>query len=314
MTVAKPAGESVPLLRSLLFVPGNRENMLQRALACAADALVPDMEDSVTDGDKAAARTTIHRFLPQLLTAGPLIIPRVNALHSEWFAADVAAVTVPGVFGISVGKVDCADDIRAIDDQIARCERSAGMPVGTMRLIPWIESARAIVNAHRICCASPRVIAAAFGGEDFAHDMGVERLEDPAQFAYARAALCIAARAADVLALDTPYFQFRNEDGLRENTRAARHAGFKGRFAIHPAQIAPINETFLPAAHEIAWAERVIAAADTAERAGRGSTSLDGRVIDVPVVKRARAVLQAAATSPAGQSRLPGHGTAEQAS
>jgi citrate lyase subunit beta / citryl-CoA lyase len=314
MTEARPVTESAPLLRSLLFVPGNRDNMLQRALTCSADALVPDMEDSVTDGEKVAARATIQRFLPQLLAAAPLIIPRVNALHSEWFAEDVATVTVPGVFGISVGKIDSADDIRAIDEHIARCERSAGIQVGTVRLIPWIESARAIVNAHQICCASPRVIAAAFGGEDFAHDMGVERLDDPAQFAYARAALCVAARAADILALDTPYFQFRNEAGLRDNTRAARSSGFKGRFAIHPAQIAVINETFLPSAHEIAWAERVIAAADVAERAGRGATSIDGHVIDVPVVKRARAVLQAAATSPAGQSGLPGHGTAEQAS
>lgn len=296
MTEVKLTTEPAPTLRSLLFVPGNKTNMLRRALDCPADALVPDMEDSVTDGEKNAARETIRCLLPQLLTAGPLVIPRVNALRSEWFAADIAAVTVPGVFGLSIGKVHSADDIHTIDEQIARSERSAGIPCGTLRLIPWIESARAIVHAHQICAASRRVVAAAFGGEDFAHDMGVERLEDATQFAFARSALCIAARAADVLALDTPYFQFRNEAGLRESTTAARHTGFKGRFAIHPNQITPINETFMPGEHEIAWARRVIDAFAAAEREGRGSTSLDGHVIDVPVVKRARAVLQASGT------------------
>ncbi len=284
----------MPRLRSLLFVPGNKANMLARALGCPADALVPDMEDSVPDGEKPAARETISAFLPQLL-AGPLVIPRVNPLHSEWFEDDVAAMVVPGVYGISIGKVESAADIHAIAATMSRCERRAGIAEGTLRLIPWIETARGIVHAHAICSADARVVAAAFGGEDFAHDMAVERQEGRAQFAVARSILCIAARAADVLALETPYFRFRDEAGLREDARAARLAGFRGRFAIHPAQVQAINETFSPGREEIEWARRVVAAFEAAEQVGRGSTSLDGHVIDVPVVKRARAVLAAAA-------------------
>jgi citrate lyase subunit beta/citryl-CoA lyase len=124
--------------------------------------------------------------------------------------------------------------------------------------------------------------------------MGVERLEDESQIAYARQKLCVTARAAHVLALDTPYFKLRDIEGLRSNSLRAKNIGFKGRFAIHPEQIGAINDCFSPSAEEVAHAERVVAAFEEAERRGRGSTSLDGWVIDVPVVKRARALLELA--------------------
>ena len=150
------------------------------------------------------------------------------------------------------------------------------------------------MNCDAICRASERVVAVAFGGEDFTNDMGIERLEDESQVAYARQRICVSARAAHVLALDTPYFKLRDPSGLTSNALAAKRIGFKGKFAIHPEQIAAINECFSPSAEEIAHAERVVAAFAEAEARGRGSTSLDGWVIDVPVVKRARAVLELA--------------------
>jgi citrate lyase subunit beta / citryl-CoA lyase len=280
-------------LRSLLFVPGNKHNMLEKALDQRCDALVPDMEDSVPDAEKPTARETIRGFLPRLIGAGPLVIPRVNALGTPWFEEDLAAVVAPGVFGISIGKIETAGDVELLGHALARLEKDAGLARGTMRVIPWIESAKGIVHAYEICAASERIVAAAFGAEDFTHDMAIERLDDPAQIAYARSALCIAARAAGVLALDTPYFQFRDDAGLREDALAAKSIGFKGKFAIHPGQIDTINACFRPSDEEIEWARRVVAAFEIAEREGRGSTSLDGRVIDVPVVKRARAVLAA---------------------
>ena len=137
-------------------------------------------------------------------------------------------------------------------------------------------------------------MAVAFGGEDFTNDLGIERLEDESQVAYARQALCVAARAAHVLALDTPYFKLRNPDGLRDNALRAKSIGFKGKFAIHPEQIDTLNECFSPSAQEIVHAERVVGAFEEAERRGRAWMSLDGWVIDVPVVKRARALLELA--------------------
>jgi citrate lyase subunit beta/citryl-CoA lyase len=282
------------MLRSPLFVPGNKANMLEKALTVAPDALVPDMEDSVPAAEKTNARETTSKFLPRLAASGRPVIPRVNALDTEWLEADLEAVVGAHIFGISVGKVRGAGDIAAISQVIAKLETRAGLRVGTVHLVPWIETAEAIVNVAQICRASERIVAVAFGGEDFTNDMGVERLEDESQVSYARQALCVAARAAHVLALDTPYFKLRNLDGLRDNALRAKSIGFKGKFAIHPEQIDTLNECFSPSPQEIAHAERVVAAFEEAERRGRASTSLDGWVIDVPVVKRARALLELA--------------------
>jgi citrate lyase subunit beta/citryl-CoA lyase len=282
------------MLRSVLFVPGNKANMLEKALGLKPDAFALDMEDSVPPAEKANARETVARFLPRFAATGIPVIPRVNSLDTEWIEADLAAVVGPQIFGISVGKVRTAADISAISQLLGSLERRAGLSLGTLKLLPWIETAEAIVNVSAICRASERIVAVAFGGEDFTNDMGVERLEDEAQVAYARQALCVAARAAHVPALDTPYFKLRDLDGLRESSLRAKSIGFKGRFAIHPEQLDALNECFSPSAQEIAHAERVVAAYEEAESRGRASTSLDGWVIDVPVVKRARALLELA--------------------
>jgi citrate lyase subunit beta/citryl-CoA lyase len=284
----------VTILRSLLFVPGNKANMLEKAVGLAPDAFVPDMEDSVPAGEKANARATIASFLPRLAALGNPVIPRVNARDTEWFEADVAAVVGPAIYGISVGKVRTAADISAISQVLDAHERRTGLPRGQLKLVPWIETAEAIVNCNAICRASDRIVAVAFGGEDFTNDMGIERLADESQVAYARQLLCITARAAHVLALDTPYFKLRDPDGLRLNSLHAKSIGFKGKFAIHPEQLDTLNECFSPSPAEVAHAERIVAAFEEAERRGRGSTSLEGWVIDVPVVKRARALLDLA--------------------
>ncbi len=283
-------------LRSLLFVPGNKENMLEKAAGLRPDILVPDMEDSVPNAEKDNARKTIQSFLPRLAETGLPIMPRVNSLDTGWLESDLAAVVGPEILGLSIGKINGPQDIETVSDLLAELERAVELTVGSLKLIPWLESARAIVKCYEICTSNPRIIGVAFGAEDFTHDMGVERLEDESEVAYARNVLCVAARAAHVTALDTPYFRFKDEAGLRANSAAAKQCGFKGKFAIHPAQIDAINETFSPSKAEIEHARRVVVAFEEAETAGRGSTSLDGKVIDVPVVKRARAVLELSGT------------------
>ena len=287
----------MPVLRSLLFVPGNQPKMLEKALGVLPDAFVPDMEDSVPWDEKATARQVTAAFLPRFAPAGPLVIPRINSLDTGLLEEDLTAVVGPHIYGVSVGKIETAQDIAHISEIIARLEEKAGVPVGQTRLVPWIETAKAIVHCYDIL-AMPRMVGAAFGAEDLTHDMGIERTEDDSEVAVARSITCLAARAAEVLALDTPYFLFRNPEGLRQNALASKKIGFKGKFAIHPAQIDIINEVFSPSAAEIDYAQRVVAAFDEAARAGRGSTSLDGKVIDVPVVRRARALLESATSMP----------------
>ena len=282
------------LLRSLLFVPGNRDNMLEKAIGLRPDAVVPDMEDSVPLAEKANAREMIGVFLPRLAEAGHQIIPRVNALHSGLMEDDLAAVVGPYVAAVSVGKVGSADDARRIADIVGRTEIAAGVPFGSTGLALWVETAGAIVNAFSICKASKRVTAIAFGGEDLTNDMAIPRTESEREIAYPRSVVAVAARAAGVLALETPYFNYRDDEGLRRNSTASRNLGFRGRFAIHPSQIEGINASYMPSAEEIEQARRVVAAFAEAEGRGSAATSLDGMVIDVPVVERARKVLAAA--------------------
>ena len=282
------------ILRSLLFVPGNTPRMLDRALGLRPDAFIPDMEDSVPWDEKANARAVTASYLPRAAETGVPVIPRVNSLDTGLLEADLEAVIGPHILGVSIGKVDNPQIAGEIEGLLGKLESEAGLSPGAIKLVPWIESAEAIVNAYAICSASERIVAVAFGAEDFTNDMEIERRDDDAELVYARSVIAVAARAAGVLALDTPYFAFRDPDGLRTNSLESRGAGFRGRFAIHPAQIDVINEVFSPSGEQIEHALRVIEAFEEAVAMGRGSTSLDGKVVDVPVVKRAQALLDQA--------------------
>ena len=279
------------IFRSPLFVPGNRADMLEKALGLAPDAYVPDMEDSLPWDEKTNARSVTASFVERLAATGRPVIPRVNSLDTGLLAEDLAAVVGPGAFGVSVGKIGSATDISEVSSVLESLERRAGLETGRVAIVPWIETAKGVVNAYEICSASPRIFAVGFGAEDFTNDMGIPRLEDDSEVDYARRTVCVAARAAEVAALDTPYFGFRDAEGLWRSVQAARHYGFSGKFAIHPAQIQTINEGFSPSDAEVEHARRVLAAFDEAEREGSGATSLDGMVIDVPVVRRARGLL-----------------------
>lgn len=282
----------MPIYRSLLFIPGNQPKMLVKGLESRPDAYIPDMEDSVASADKADARRMVRAHTPALSATGIPVIPRVNARDTGLAEDDLRAIVYPDIRGISIGKINIPEDVFWLDDFLSGLEREERMKAGGLELILWVESALGIVNCYDICRASDRVIAVAFGAEDYTQDMEIERLDDESNVSYARNTLCVAARAAGVLALDTPYFQFRNERGLVENAHESKRIGFRGKFAIHPAQVAPINRVFSPSSEDIDRARRIVAAYEEAERKGRGSTSLDGKVIDVPVYKRARALLE----------------------
>ena len=286
------------LMRSPLFVPGNRPNMLEKALGLAPDVFVPDLEDSVPPDEKDNARNVTASFLPRLASVGPHVIPRVNSLETGLMEADLDAVVGPHIYGVSVGKVGSARDVGRIAAAIDECEAKAGLDAGTLKLVLWLETALAIVHAYEICAASPRTVAVAFGAEDFTNDMGIERTEAASEVLFPRSAVTVAARAAGVLAIDTPYFGLRDPEGLSRDALAARALGFRGKFAIHPEQIDAINRAFAPSAVEVEQARKVVEAFKAAEQAGRGATSLDGMVIDIPVVKRARQTLEMAEVDP----------------
>jgi len=282
------------VLRSLLFVPGNTPRMLDRAMGLRPDAFVPDMEDSVPWDEKSNARNVTASYVPELAAQGVPVIPRVNSLDTGLLEEDLSAVVGPHVFGVSVGKMDNPETVAEVVGILDRVEDAAGVERGTTRLVPWIESAEAIVKVYDICTSSERIVAVALGAEDFTNDMEIKRTDGDAELAYARGAIAVAARAAGVLALDTPFFSFRDPVALKANTEMSRAIGFKGRFAIHPAQLDIINSVYSPSEADISQAQREIEAFEEAASMRRGSTSLDGKVIDVPVVKRAQALLERA--------------------
>ena len=279
------------LLRSLIFVPGNRANMLERALDFNADIIMVDLEDSVPPAEKVAARDLARQWVPTLRQAGKRVMVRANSLDTGLTRDELTAVISPDLYGVSVGKTESVWDLREIDRIIAPLEASAGLQPGQIKLIPWIESARAVVNVNEMAAALPQIVAIAFGAEDYTNDMGIQRTDDGAEVYHPRATIAIAARAAGVAALDSPYVAFRNPEGLRQDAGVARQLGYTGKFAIHPAQIDPINELFSPRPEDVAYARRVMEAWHEAEAAGRGSLNLDGKMVDVPVVKRAQNLL-----------------------
>ena len=177
---------------------------------------------------------------------------------------------------------------------IAHLESERKITKGSIKLVLWIETAAGLLNAYDILSSDDRIIAAAFGAEDFTNDMEIKRNEDDREILFARSQVAIAARAAGVLALDTPFFGFKDPDSLKINSELSKSIGFKGKFAIHPLQVEIINKCFSPTKKEIDHALEVIRVFEEAAAKGRGSTSLEGQVVDVPVVKRAEALIDQA--------------------
>mgnify|MGYP003989257245 CR=1 FL=1 len=240
--------------------------------------------------------------IPALAKAGKLLAPRVNSMISGLAEDDIAAVVSNEIIGISIGKIGSAEEVKVLDQILAAAEKRAGVPIGNTMILPWLETAKAVINAYEICMASDRIRWTAFGAEDYSADMGISRTVDEVDstsagepepgLAYARSAVAIAARAAGVHALDTPYTKFRDPEGLRAEAKLAKSIGYKGKLAIHPAQVEIIETVFMPTEAEIERARRVLEIAAEAESEGRGSISLDGEMIDMPVILRAQNVLR----------------------
>jgi citrate lyase subunit beta/citryl-CoA lyase len=279
------------LLRSFIFVPGNRANMLERARSFNADVIMVDLEDSVPPGEKTNARDMAQEWVPILRREGQRVMVRVNSLDTGLTRPELEAIVSPDLYGISLGKVESTWHIRDVDRMLSAIEPRAGVELGSVKIVAWIEAASALVDARDIGIASSRVIGLAFGAEDFTNDMGIERSDTGEEVQVPRSLVPVAARAANVASLDSPFVLFQDPDALRADAQRARQMGYTGKFAIHPSQLDIINETFSPSADEVAYARQIMDAWGQAEAEGRGSLAMDGRMVDVPVVKRAQNLL-----------------------
>jgi citrate lyase subunit beta/citryl-CoA lyase len=295
--------ETLSPMRSLMFVPGHRERMVQRALGLgefgpsALDVALLDLEDGVPRASKEEARRLVADVLGGApAEAAPLRYVRIRRALSDDGAADLDAIVRPGLAGIMAPKVAGADEVERLAGELDARERDAKMAPGTIRIIPSIESAAALIEAPRIAKATGRVIGLAFGSEDFALDLGLptKREGEAADLLYARSATVVAAVAAGKLAFDGIWPDIEDAAGFRADSQRARRLGFSGKTLIHPGQVAVVNEIFSATAEEVEEARRVVRAFDEGLARGHGAVALDGRMLDAPVVDRARRVLRAA--------------------
>ena len=278
-------------MRSKLFVPGVRPELFAKALAGDADALSFDLEDSVPESRKAEARDNVSAFVrsADALASSKLIVVRVNALGTPHLEADLAAVAFAGVALINLPKVESAQDVLAAVAMLERAEAANGI-ARPLRLLANIETPRGLRLAAEIASAHPRVAGLQLGLADLFEPFGIDR-RDPANVHATLYAVRMAAAEAGVFAWDAAFADIGDAEGFRVEAAMARRLGFVGKSCIHPSQVALANEAFKPDAQEIASARRIVAAAEAAGDAGRGAFLVDGRMVDLPFLKRAEAIL-----------------------
>ena len=294
--------------RSVLAVPASNLGSAEKALASQADAVFLDLEDAVAPDEKAEARGKIVQALQELDWEDRPTLYRSNALDTPYFYRDVIEVVEEAgdrLDSILIPKVQRPEDLHVAATLLYQTELSAGLEPGKIKIEGQIESARGLVSVDGIASATGRLMALHFGPGDFAASVrmpqtsiGVmdewDEVYPGHRFHYAMQRIVVAARAADLRAVDGPVADYRDEDGLRKSCLLARSLGFDGKWCIHPAQIETVNEVFQPTEEETEWAKKVLEAYEEANAAGRGAITLDGQMIDAASIRMARNTLDQA--------------------
>ena len=283
------------LMRSLLFVPANRPNMIDRAHQTPADVIVLDLEDSVPPAEKEMSRGKLREAITSLKDASKTVHVRVNSHNTGLTKDDIAAAIGAGLDGIALPKVEGGRDIRQLDIILREQELHNGVKPGTVALVAHIESPRGLLHCEEIIEASTRTIGIALGGYDYSLELGVPRSRDGRELGYARHMIATACAALGLHALDGPNGDFRDIAGLTAETQYVRSIGFRGKYVIHPDQVATVNQVFSPAEPEVEEARRIVEAFANAVAEGHASVQLDGRMIDTPIARRAEALISYAA-------------------
>lgn len=274
-------------IRSLLFVPGTRQDRFAKAMNAGADAVVFDLEDSVAAGQKPKARALVAEFLATP-GAGALRLVRFNAVQTPDGEVDVELFSgTQGYDGVLLPKIETA----AAVDEVARAFASRAPSGVVPPLLLLLETPRAILRAAEIAAADAPVAALVFGAEDFTASLAVERTIDGEELSFARAQVVVAAASVGADSIDTVCTDLDDADALRRDCQRAHALGFRGKIAIHPRQVDVINQAFTPAAADVDRARRLIDVYEAARAAGHGVTTMDGRMVELPIVERARRTL-----------------------
>ena len=282
------------LRRSMLFVPGSNAAMISNTFIYKPDSIMFDLEDAVALKEKDSARILVAHALQHPLYHEIETVVRVNPLDSEFGLADLNAVVRAGVDVVRMPKTETAQDVIDMDNAITEIEKACGREVGSTLMLAAIESPLGITQANQIATASKRLIGIALGAEDYVRNLKTERSPEGIELLFARCSILQAARAAGIQAFDTVYSNANNEEGFLKEAALIKQLGFDGKSLVNPRQIELLHNLFAPTQKDVEQAQKIIEAAEEAERNGLGVVSLNGKMIDAPIIDRARLVLERA--------------------
>jgi len=274
--------------RSMLFLPGNNPNMLINGSCLGADAVIFDLEDAVAPDQKDAARLLVRNTMRYMDFGGVERIVRINSADTDYWQADLDEIVPQKPEMILLPKTNAAEDVLAVDAYMTALEEKLGFGQNTVGLMPLIETALGVENAYQIASVSQRVQAIFLGAEDLTADLQCKRTKGGAEIAYARSRMVMAARAVGVQVYDTPFTDVNDDEGIVVDTEYAKGLGFSGKAAISPRHVEVINRIFSPTEKEIDYAYEVLETIELAKRQGKGAIALHGKMIDAPIVNRAK--------------------------
>ena len=279
------------LYRTMFFVPGNDPAKIVKAEIYRADCIIYDLEDSVAITEKDSARILVRRALESIRPECRIGV-RINSADTEYYLADVEAMVPLKPDFLRLPKTECAQDVINLDNLISNLERQHGIEAGSIKIVTTIESALGIINAYQIASASSRVLGIGMGAEDLCTDMQMERTSHGQEIALARRMIVLAAHAAKVKALDVVYSDIKNLQGFRDNVLEGKMLGYTGKSVVHPQQIDIVHNCYEPTAEQVEHSLAVLVAYEQALANRSGVISLNGKMIDMPMVTRANNTIE----------------------
>ncbi|WP_312906901.1 HpcH/HpaI aldolase/citrate lyase family protein [Tissierella praeacuta] len=279
-------------MRSLMFVPAHNLKLMENAIKTNADILLLDLEDSVQPmANKKMARDNIIEFIHAKKFKNFRVFPRVNDRESGELLKDIMELTIEGIDGFMYPKAKTGQDIYFFDKLLETVEYEKGFPIGTFKIIPLIETASSVLHAEEICAASERVIAIAFGNEDYLTDIQGINDNSASTIFTARSLIAIAARSKNVVPIDTVHIKVHDLEDLEKNLKMAKNLGFEGMLVLHPKELDLVHKYYSPTEEEVLEAKKMVEAFEESEKKGVGVAIVDGKFIGPPLVKKARKIL-----------------------